>query len=251
MKLTRPILLALPLLVAAAGCATTTTTAAPKPNGGEAGKPAAAKAEDADEEALKLLKKQRELDYAQRELEISKLSCEADDRDADTAVKDATQKLEMARKDQDNFLSLDKPTQVAQSQLSLDRSQQSMEESRQELAELEAMYKQEDFAALTKELVLSRGRKRLEFSQRGYDLAKKGQEELLNHDLPKKERDFALAVEKAEKGLADAQAKKAKGDLEAKLKLMRSEHKIDELQRELDKMKKKADEKVAKKEVAA
>jgi hypothetical protein len=99
--------------------------------------------------------------------------------------------------------------------------------------------------------VLSAAGKRLEFSQRSYDLAKKGQEELLNHDLPKKEKELAQASRKAEKGLADAQAKKAKGDLEAKLKLMRSEHKIDELQRELDKMKKKADEKVAKKEVAA
>jgi hypothetical protein len=49
-------------------------------------------------------------------------------------VKDATTKLDVAKKDQDNFLNLEKPTQVANAQLSLDRSQQAMEESKQELA---------------------------------------------------------------------------------------------------------------------
>jgi cysteinyl-tRNA synthetase len=151
----------------------------------------------------------------------------------------------VAKKDQENFLNLDKPTQIASAQLSLDRSQQAMEESKQELAELEAMYKKEDFAELTKELVVSRGRKKLEFSQRGLELAKKGQEGLLNHDLPKKEKELAQAVEKAEKALQEAQAKKDREALEEKLKLMRADHKIDDLVREIDKMKKKSEKKEA------
>jgi len=242
MKLPSRSLLAVPVLLAFSACASTKGDKATEaPSGG--GKPAADKSEAAEEEADKLRKKERELDYAKMELEIAKLGSAADEREADTAVKDATTKLEVAKKDQDNFLNLDKPQQVASSQLSLDRAQQSMEESRQELAELEAMYKQEDFAELTKELVLSRGRKRLEFAQRGYEIAKKGQEELMGHDLPKKEKELAQAVEKAEKALSEAQAKKDRGALETKLKLTRAEHKIDDLAREVEKMKKKSAEK--------
>ena len=249
MKLPLRSLLAVSVLLACAACASTGKDAPDAPKGGDA--KAAPKGDDPDEEADKLRKKERELEYAKMELEIAKLGAAADEREADTSVKDATLKLEAARKDQANFLDLDKPTQVAGGQLSLDRSQQSMEESRQELAELEAMYKQEDFAELTKELVLSRGRKRLEFSQRGFDLAKKGQEEMLGHDLPKKEKELAQAVEKAEKALQEAQAKKDRAALEEKLKLMRADHKIDDLVRELDKMKKKQGEKAAKKEATA
>ena len=249
MKLPLRSLLAVPVLLACAACAAEANVRASDAPKGD-GKPAA-KADDPEEEADKLKKKERELAYAQMELDIAKLGAAADERESDNSVKDATLKLESARKDQANFLDLDKPSQVAGSQLSLDRSQQSMEESRQELAELEAMYKQEEFAELTKELVLSRGKKRLEFSQRGYELAKKGQEELLGHDLPKKEKELAQAVEKAEKSLNEAQAKKERGALETKLKLMRAEHKIDDLARELDKMKKKQGEKAAKAEVTA
>jgi hypothetical protein len=119
----------------------------------------------------------------------------------------------------------------------------SMEESKQELVELEAMYKQEDFAELTKELVISRGRKRLEFSQRGFELAQKAQQELVGHDLPKKEMEANQAVEKAEKALREVQAKKDRGAIEIKLKLMRAEHKIDDLEREIEKMKKKSEKK--------
>lgn len=252
MKLPLRAVLALPILLVCSGCVASIGNRRADPSSKDGGgKSATAKADEAEEEADKLLKKEHELEYARMELEIAKLGSAADDREAETSVKEATFKLETARKDQDNFLNLDEPTQVASNQLSLDRSRQSMEESRQELAELEAMYKQEDFAELTKELVLSRGRKRLEFSQRGYELAKKGQEDLLGHELPKKEKELAQAVEKAEKGLHEAQAKKDRGALEAKLKLMRAEHKIDDLAREIERMKKKSAEKSEKKEATA
>ncbi|MFN0008812.1 MAG: hypothetical protein ACKVXR_13000 [Planctomycetota bacterium] len=246
MKTPFRVLLALPLLLACFACSSTSSNHkadAPSSDGG--GKPATAKADAAEEEAEKMLKKEHELEYARMELEIAKLSSAAEEREADASVKEATVKLEAAKKELDNFLNLDKPTQVADRQLSLDRSQQNMEESRQELAELEAMYKQEDFAELTKELVLSRGRKRLEFSQRGYELAKKGQEELMGHELPKKEKELTLAFEKAEKALQEAQARKSRGALEIKLKLMRAEHRVEEVAREIEKMKKKSEKKEA------
>jgi hypothetical protein len=244
MKLRFQHLLAVPVLLTCASCVAaignrgtdrTTSATAPTPGPGTS--------DAADVAADKLRKKERELGYARMELEIAKLSSAADERESDVAVEDAKRKLEVATKDRDNFMNMEKPTQLAGNQLSLDRSKQSMEESKQELVELEAMYKQEDFAELTKELVISRGRKRLEFSQRGFELAQKAQQELVGHDLPKKEMEANQAVEKAEKALREVQAKKDRGAIEIKLKLMRAEHKIDDLEREIEKMKKKSEKK--------
>jgi len=111
MKLPLRSLLAVSVLLACAACASTGKDAPDAPKGGDA--KAAPKGDDPDEEADKLRKKERELECAKMELEIAKLGAAADEREADTSVKDATLKLEAARKDQGNFLDLDKPTQVA------------------------------------------------------------------------------------------------------------------------------------------
>jgi hypothetical protein len=201
--------------------------------------PAAAKSEGGEDAADKTLKKEREVAYARMEQEIAKLSAAAEEREAENAVTEANQKLEQAKKDRDSFKGKEMPTKLAEKQLDVDRYTQRTEESRQELEELEGMYKKEDFASLTKELVINRGRKNLEFAKRGLELAKQGQEQFTGHELPKKEKELDQAVEKAEKGLQEASAKKEKGALENKLKLLKAEHRVDEAGRELDKLKSK------------
>jgi hypothetical protein len=223
-------LLSLPLVLATSGCVASIGNRASDKPGAEG-----AKGGDPEDAADKLEKKQRELDYAKMELDIAKMSAAADARESDASVQEATQKLEVVKKDRDNFKALEKPSKLADKQLDIDRAAWRMEETRQELAELEQMYKKEDFASLTKELVLNRGKKNLEFAQRGLDLAKKEQDGLTTHDLPKRETELDQSVERAEKALAEATAKKEKGAAETKLKLLRAEHRVAEAQRELDK----------------
>ncbi len=224
-------LLALPVLLVASACASGGTRAS------QAGAPGAGagKGDDAEGAADKALKKEREVGYAKAELEIAKLSAASEMREAENAVTEASQKLDTAKKDRDNYKNLEKPNKLADKQLDIDRAAWRMEESRQELAELEGMYKREDFASLTKELVLQRGKKSLEFAQRGLELAKKDQEGLAGHDLPKKETELDQAVDRADKGLAEANAKKDRVALETKLKITKAEHHVDEAQHELDK----------------
>lgn len=227
------LLLPLALLgCAAQGQGSEAASAPPKP--ADAGE----KGDDADA-ADKIQKAEREVDYAKLELDVAKLSAAAEGRDADQSVVEATQKLEAVKKDRDNYKNAETPNKLAGNQLDIDRSTQFMEESKQELDELEGMYKKEEFASLTKELVLSRGKKKLEFARRGLELAKKNQEQLTGFEIPKKQLELDQAVDRAEKALADANAKKEKNALEAKLRLMRAEHKIDEAQHALDKAKKK------------
>lgn len=228
------LLMTLPVFAGALACKSTATERSEKPASADGGK-----AEDAEGAADKVTKKEREVEYAKMELEIAKLSAAADEREAEMAVVEATQKLDAAKKDRDHFKGLDKPNKLADKQLDVDRAAFRMEEQGDELKELETMYKKEDFAELTKELVLKRGKKNLEFAQRGLDIAKKDQEGLSAHDLPKKETELDQAVQRAEKGLQEANAKKDRSAMESKLKLLKAEHRVDEAQRELDKAKSK------------
>jgi hypothetical protein len=206
----------------------------PKPASGGGGE----KADDADA-ADKVEKAKREVDYAKIDLDLTKMSTAAEAREGDQSVVEATQKLDAIKKDRDNFKNTETPQKLAERQLDIDRSTQFMDEAKQELDELEGMYKKEEFASLTKELVLSRGKKKLEFAKRGLELAKKNQEQLTNFDLPKKQLELDQGVERAEKSLAEATAKKEKGTLESKLKVMKAEHHVDEAQKALDKAQKK------------
>lgn len=209
--------------------------AAPSSKPADAGE----KGDEADAED-KIRKAQRELDYAKVDLDLAKLSTAAESREADQSVVEATQKLEAIRKDRDNFKNTETPQKLAEKQLDIDRSTQFMEESKQELDELEGMYKKEEFASLTKELVLSRGKKKLEFAKRGLELAKKNQEQLTAFDLPKKQLELDQSVERAEKALAEATAKKEKGAIEGSLRQKKAEHHLDDAQRGLEKAQKKA-----------
>jgi len=228
------LLLCLPALLVSTACQSAGT-----PRSENAAPAGSGKAEDAEGAADKTLKKEREVEYARLELEISKLSVAADTREAEAAVLEATQKLEAAKKDRDDFKGRDKPNKLADNQLDIDRAAWRMEESRQELGELEGMYKKEDFAELTKELVLSRGKKNLEFAQRSLEIAKKDQEGLTSHELPKRETELDQAVQRAEKGLDEARSKKDRTAVEVKLKLLKAEHRVEEAQRELEKTKSK------------
>ena len=212
------------------------------------------KGDDAEEKAEKIKKKERELAYARSELKIGRLGVEADEREARNAIEDAELKLQIAMKDRDNFKGVEKPLKLADSKLDFDRSAQRMKESEQELKELENMYKQEEMAELTKELVLQRGRANLEFAKRSLELQQQKMANVKDHELAKKEKEVDVAVERSEKALKEARAKKEKNGLESELKQTKAEHKIDELEAELGKLKKateKAAEKPAEKKAEA
>lgn len=231
-------------LIAVASCATPMTNSQ---TAGEADKPVAADAKAdkgkddakaAEAKADELRKKQRELDYAKLQLEITRLDVAADERGAKTAVDNAERDLANAKLERDNFMNTVKPLEIADHTLSLDRSKQYVTESEQELKELETMYSKEEFAGTTKELVLTRGRNRLDMAKRDLDLSKKRNDQMTAFEHPKRERDLTVAVERATQAASEAHAKLDKGTLEHKLTLLKAEHGIEDLQREIEKLQK-------------
>lgn len=251
----RPYLL-VPALALVAACASTskTTSTSDSPTAKSDSKSdskADAKAkDDAEEKAEKLKKKERELTYARAELKIARLGEEADVRESKSSIEECEHKLSVAMKDRDNFKKVEQPMKLTESQLGYDRAAQRMKEAQEELNELKSMYKQEEIATLTKELVLSRGEANLAFAKRSLELEQQRMANLRDHDLAKKQKEVDLAVEKAERTLKEAKEKQTKSVAEAELKRMKGEHKIDEIETEIAKLKKDAAKAEEKKETA-
>jgi len=131
-------------------------------------KPADAKKAAAKER--KAAKKAHDLTNARAELEIAELETQAKSRKAGEELDEAKRELDEARRNLEHFKTYDMPTQLADGRMDLDRAAQRKLEAEQELHEMEATYQKDQFAKDTKELVLTRHRKQLEFATRQLEL---------------------------------------------------------------------------------
>lgn len=243
----RPLIRALALALIGCACASTAddrpsservaVARASDPGPGQA--PAAeAKdaAKEAEQKADELRKKKHELEYAQIGLEIARLDAQANEIDTRRAIEDAERALALAGRDLDNFQKVVRELETSERALELDRARQNVHESEQELAELEAMYQNEQFAGTTKELVLTRGRSRLEMSKRAYAHAQRRAAQLKDFDHPRREHELAVALEKAEKSLLEAKAKEQRAAVQRRLDAMKAEHAVDDAERAVAKL---------------
>ncbi len=182
-------------------------------------------------------KKQRDFAYAQLALESAKLDAENDLRSGERGVAAAERELEAAERELDHFQKNVKALEVDERALAVERSKQNVVEAAEELAELEAMYAQEDFAKTTKELVMTRGRTRLEMSRRDLALAERRARFLVEFEHAKRAREFEERVTKARNALEEARARLTKQKLDKRLSLLKSEHALEDAQRALDEAK--------------
>src|SRR5215203_1106646 len=150
----QPILLfALPLFLGLAACQST-----PKSSADDAKPAESAKAEDKTEEnedaAYEVAKAERAVQHAHIEHKIAQAEIEAATRKGQDSLQSAETELKNATDALEQFQKAERELELSKVQLGLDRAAWQLEAERQELGELEAMYKKDDVATLTKELVL-------------------------------------------------------------------------------------------------
>jgi len=182
----------------------------------------------------KVAKFTRELELARIELRIAELSnqiklnsCRSGLRKAERAQADQQQALE-------HFLGHTQPVTLEKAGIELERSANRAEYAKDEFQELEAMYKAEEFAEMTKELVLKRGRRKLELAERDLALERRSFEMVAKHDLPKERRELEQKLESAREALEAAQLELAKEELSAQVSLAKAQHKLQDLERDLE-----------------
>ena len=139
-----------------------------------------------------------------------------------------------AQRDLDLFMNHERPKKLAEARLGLDRSEHRRELAKDELDELISMYEAEEFAELTKELVLKRGRKSLEFAERQLELTRKSMALLEGEELPKQQRDLELALQKAEHALRDAELDHERGAIKTDMALTKARNALEDARRAKD-----------------
>lgn len=225
---------ALPLLLTLlAACA---STPAQGDGGGAKG---AAPTEDAAREREENLDKLRfELEGARVALQVAELESQAEALEAQEGLEDARMELEEAERAHKRFVEVSMPHQIASGQLGIERQMQGLGEARQELAQMEAMYAAETnmdaTARATRDMVLERHRKRVEFGERGLELERAEFQDTVAAALPLEQRELEDKLLEKRRALRKAETALAKHALQSARDLAKARREVVEAERKLE-----------------
>lgn len=191
--------------------------------------PASAEAK-ARAKARKAEKRAHELELARMELELASMEGERETQECKRKLDEARRELDETRRAMEHFRTK-LPRELADKQLDLDRSTQGKLEAEQELREMEATYAKDQFATDTKELVLMRHRRRVEFAARGLELAQAAFDDLKAVELPRREREHEKKLRDAEAEVRDAEFALVRKELGLRMELARKRWAVAELER--------------------
>ncbi|MBM3991389.1 MAG: hypothetical protein FJ298_10350 [Planctomycetes bacterium] len=212
---------------------------AAKPPQETSGAPASAEAK-ARAKARKAEKRAHELELARMELDLAKLESERELQECKRKLDEARRELDESRRALEHFRTK-LPRELADKQLDLDRSTQGKLEAEQELREMEATYAKDQFATDTKELVLMRHRRRVEFAARGLELAQAAFDDLKAVELPRREREHEKKLRDSEAEVREAEFALVRKELGQRLELARKRWAVSELERPDDDLEAKGD----------
>lgn len=193
---------------------------------------------ESDDEAgpSKLEKKQRALEQAEVELQLSKKKADDDMRSVRESLKDAERGLKLAEEKLELFRTRERALKLEQAELGLSRAQFSVEKKRQELEETIGHFEGDEYAQGARELVVYRERKGLELAEADLKLQERKLAMLAEHELPQRETALKRDVSKAKEARRKAKTKVDRQKLENKLSLMKREIAVSDLERELAKL---------------
>lgn len=153
------------------------------------------------DDKLAELARQRQVDdlglrQAEEELAIQQKSMPLD-------LAKAKQDEQIANEDLANFVKIDRPQRVKDLEFSVEQSENYLSYEREELDQLEKMYKADDLTEETEEIILTRSRNAVKAAEYSLHRSRLSQQQGLDIELPRQEqelkkalRDAALAAEK-------------------------------------------------------
>jgi hypothetical protein len=178
---------------------------------------------------------------AERRVHATEASARASELEAESKVRAAERELGKAEAALAHFEDVEVPTELAQRDLSIDRSTGRLSDSEAELAQLESMYADEEFAESSKELVLARSRRNVEFSKRSLELARSARKDYMEFDLAKKRKDAENKVTVAREHLEAARVRLEEARFGNETKALEAAESLRKAHRALDKAKDKAE----------
>lgn len=198
-----------------------------------------------DLDAAQLLKQvaaaQNELRGARAAYEKSKadreLGAKADAlalQQAELAVRDAEEELK-------DFDAVEGRHMIVNAELGVKQADDMIADQKEELAQLEKMYKSEELTNATAEIVVRRARRSLERTQTYATLAKETLDSIVKVKHPQMRRRHAHAVENAASALAQLRAAQALSATQREVELAKAEASVRQQEEQLGKLKKDVD----------
>jgi hypothetical protein len=182
----------------------------------------------------RLVELERNLEVGRHKLRRTQLAAEhADARNAAALAKAETE-LDVARRRLSTFNERDVPSRLAWTELSLRGAEDGAKEAQEEIEQLEKMYGEEEFADQTKEIVLERGRRRLERSLQDLELRRKDAATAREQKIPLERSEHEKGVHDAEVALKVAQNDIAVGEIDQQIALITAELEITKTEQELE-----------------
>lgn len=166
---------------------------------------------------------------ASTKLALAEVKADSSRIEAESGLKAATAKLVDAEFALENFNSVEKAIELGRAKLELDRVAGRASDAEAELQELESMYSEEEFASLTKELVLARGRRSLEHAKRSLEFQTQEYTHLESQKLAAKERKLQRAVEEARSAVRTAELKLKAAKLRNEMDLIEAKEAVEKV----------------------
>lgn len=231
--------LTLPLLLAFTSCSSTDHDEA-QDRADTDGAAAAVEAAEAAEEAEapdpdEIAKMEHDLMVAQTKLEIARLELESSRVQQEQALAHERTKLALAEAELANFLEVEMPNRIAGEELSLQGAKDSAQDAEDELAQLEIMYSEQDLEEMTREYVISRGRRRAVRAAARIAIAERELAALREFEMPSKRTKLEMGVTQARESVEKAERSNAVAMMRKELALSEAEVAVERAARKLEK----------------
>jgi hypothetical protein len=177
------------------------------------------------------------VEEAELQLALARHGAEARVAEVRQELDDARHAWEEARLALEHFQATEKPRRMADEQLDVDEARFELDNRRLELEQLESDYERygkEHYAQLTREIVVSRSKARLGFSERRLALSEGELAAVVEHELPLERRGLERGVAEARVALELAEGAVERAELEGTLEIHQAERALAEALRELE-----------------
>lgn len=198
------------------------------------------KAEEKKARDKELRLKLRELEYAKIEQQTGEIDRQTKTMTAQRSLDRARVELQKAQKDLKVFQTVVRPKDLEERRIAHQQAVYHAEHQKDELRELEEMYKAEEFAKTTKELVLKRGRRSMELADRSLAISTTEMKLVEENTLPDKEAELLRKSADAEIELKKAEMEMTKVQIENGLAVRRATDKITDLEQDVADLQAKA-----------
>ncbi|MFT5050758.1 MAG: hypothetical protein ACI8QZ_002161 [Chlamydiales bacterium] len=177
-------------------------------------------------------KKERALHVAQLELKLARRAADEDATEHEWAVAQAARKAGDTERNLARFGELEQPLKQAERVLAVDLAERRVHDARTDLAGILAIYEEETEAS-SKDEIIARHRRTVEFAERSLAIAQQKAELGLRTDEQERERELNVEVAKAQRAVEHEQHAKEQGRVNSELDLMKKEHALVVIEEEL------------------